>query len=151
MNIEQIEPNSGAGIQVSGSPAGQFLASNEDTDKWLWDSDAWFPAGGFKLTFTSPTSIKNPSVVFTSQSFSTARSTPKRQWSGSQIFEIDKNGTLCGWFEAYVSRGAAKLMWWSNGTQLDNQKIRVVPGDVLSFTPGSLPSSKQYPLNSPQT
>jgi len=151
MSIQEIGPNSGANIQANGKSVGEYLSTDQNTDWWLWSSGEWFPSGGFKLSFASSITIKNPTLSYTSYAFSTSKSTPTQQWSGSRFFTIEKNGSRVGWLEAHVSGSTAKLMWWSNGTQLQNQKIRVAVGDVLSFQPGSLPSSKQYALTSPQT
>ena len=148
MAVEEIGDGSYGSIVVNNNPGGAFETSDGD-DYWSWRS-TWFPASGWSINFTTG-SISNVDLTFTSYSFSTAAETPAPKFSGSTTFVIQKNGTTVGWLESLVTGNRAKLMWWSNGQSLNrNRKIDVSVGDTLSFTPGPLPTSKQYPLTNIQ-
>jgi hypothetical protein len=135
---------------TGGKTIGQYqTVASPLVDRWKWSSTA-FPAAGFSITFQNSGNISEPTATYPSYTFLTSTAVPSQQWGGSKVYTINKNGTLVGWFEADNS-SPAKLMWWSNGVALSGNKISVRSGDVLTFTPGALPTTAQRPLQFPQT
>ena len=42
------------------------------------------------------------------------------------------------------------MMWWSNGSNLVDNRIKCSPGQILSYIPAALPTKPQRPLAQPQ-
>lgn len=150
--VLEVEGDEFAMILVNGKGSGGFQVVDTPADLDLWDWNvAPFPAGGFSLVFQTSGGVSEPTASYPDYPFLTSTSVPDQQWPGSKLYTIKKNNVLVGWFEADTST-PAKLMWWSNGVGLSNNRIAVRAGDTLAFAPiGALPTFAVRPLQWPQT
>ena len=152
MPIMEIDQDVYGNIMDAGGTQqiGKFKSLLE-TDRWKWFAgQTWFPST-FKFDIQSNGGVGSPSFILPAYSFSQTRVTPTQQWTGSTIYTIEKNGTLIGWLEAWNDGSDAKLMWWSNGNSVNaNGRISASAGDELLFQTGTLPKSKEFPLEHQQ-
>lgn len=136
---------------TSGSQIGNFrVVTSSGLDLWQW-SGSPFPTAGFEIKITATSGSITPTLEYSDFAFSSNNVVPSAVFGSSNVFVIAQNGDTVGWIE--VETGSSpSLNWWSNGSNLSSSRRMVVQvGDTLSFSPGSFPSSKEYPLTNVQT